>query len=1114
MPTGTPSRTLDLTRPGIIEASAGTGKTFTVAEIFLALLRGEKTYSTEKKSDEPAIDISEKTFPRVREILVVTFTEAATAELRKRLREKIREAIGDADKNALAPEVRTALRLADEEFDEAAICTIHGFCMRVLKEFGLATSRLNNVLSSSGDELSRFTSRWRAKKIAEGNTDFFHVDAGTLRSVLSKRIERQDIVPVKPAADNDSEATRALFLAATEAFAEWEKQRASARDISYAEILTTVRDELRASHALAKKIATRFRYAFVDEFQDTDPVQWEIFKRIFLENNRPIFCVGDPKQAIFEFRGGDVRTYRTAREDLKKAGNGNALTLGENWRSEPETIAAFNEIFAFDKKVFPKISAGSGKDKKSISPSFHDFLEYQPTAFPQAKSDEDSGVPAIVLKVADPETNKDSAQKIIFSQLVEDIADLVKNRGVPAQDIAVLVSENKDATELRARLAEQKIPVSTTARGNILCEPCAQDFAELLRAMLSPRDTPRLRRVLLSPFFAGTQNELLSFDENDAEISEKFERVQADFVAAHERWQRAGFLPAFAELAGNYKFFQNIATLPNPRPLFANIFHLLEKIHATEQNGKLSPRALVDTFSSMIAAAKPADDSEDLQLRADSDEPAVSILTVHKSKGLEFKIVFLPTLWDKDLLSLKLPAFAKKNNADGTTEMIFDSRGRSKKSEEFLSACLDTELANSACNFYVALTRARSRVVIYHALKSPSSTSLPWDSYQKHILREAGFFDIENPTENALPHWKKIPLSDKLPETIFPKGKNSAGAKKNSGESSDGSDFLSDSSANKRFADAEKTLEKLRRNTEGVFSFSSLMRTVETEDFSRDDEPTEADDSTEKSSARTAEKSAVPEENPAFPQTEFFALPAGKDFGTLVHLIFEKTNFRARENLDELLDGYVSLLPNDEKEPIPERKSKLKKMVEGCLTLPLTEKKFRLESLAETDFSREMEFQFPLKRSRTIYENLAEVFRAWGGIYAETAERLWHDAKSSSAPKLNIAGMMLGVIDLAFKADGKFYILDWKTNQITKEKTLSHAELREEIVVHGYALQWSIYALALRKFLQKSLGENYVHDRDFGGIVYLFVRWLAPFFDAGTLTNAHLDELSKVLVSE
>jgi len=1113
MPTGTTSRTLDLTRPGIIEASAGTGKTFTVAEIFLALLCGEKIYSTEKKSDETAIDVSEKTFPRVREILVVTFTEAATTELRKRLREKIREALADADKNPLSAEVRTALRLADEEFDEAAICTIHGFCMRVLKEFGLATSRLDNVLTSSGDELSRFISRWRAKKIAEGNTDFFRVDTGTLRSVLAKRIERQDIVPVKPATGDSPASAKdhALFLVATEAFSEWEKQRASARDISYSEILTTLRDELRASLTLAKKIATRFRYAFVDEFQDTDPVQWEIFKRIFLENNRPIFCVGDPKQAIFEFRGGDVRTYRAAREDLKKAGGGNALTLGENWRSEPETIAAFNEIFAFDEKVFPKISAGSGKDKKFISPRLSKTLEYQPTAFPRAKTGKDSGVPAIVLKVSESETTKKSARENIFPKLVEDIADLVKNRAVPAQDIAVLVSTNEEATSLRALLAEQKIPVSTTARGNVLCEPCAQDLAELLRAMLSPRDTSRLRRVLLSPFFAGTQDELLSFDENDSEKSEKFERVQEDFVAAHERWQQAGFLPAFAELAANYKFFQNIATLPNPRPLFANIFHLLEKIHATEQNGKLSPRALADTFSSMIVAAKPADDSEDLQLRADSDDPAVRILTVHKSKGLEFKIVFLPTLWDKDLLSLKLPVFTKKNNATGSSEMIFDSNGRSAKSEEFLSACLDTELANSACNFYVALTRARSRVVIYHAMKSNGSS---WDSYQKHILREAGFFDVENSTENALPHWKKIPLFAELPETIFPKLKKFSGAKKTSEESRDDADFISDSAANERFALAEKTLEKLRRNTEGVFSFSSLMRTVETEDFSRDDEPTDADDSAEKSPANADEKSATPEEISAFPQTEFFTLPAGKDFGTLVHLIFEKTNFRTRENLDELLNNYVSLLPNDEKEPLPERKLKLRKMVEGCLTLPLTEKKFCLETLAETDFSREMEFQFPLKRSHTIYENLAEVFRGWGGIYAETAARLWLDAKSNSAPKLNIAGMMSGVIDLAFKADGKFYILDWKTNQITQEKTLSHAELREEIAVHGYALQWSIYALALRKFLQKSLGKNYVHDRDFGGIVYLFVRWLAPFFDEKTLTNAHLDELSKVLVSE
>lgn len=1114
MPTETQSSTLDLTRAGIIEASAGTGKTFTIAEIFLALLRGEKGYPAKKTSSVPA----KTAFPRVREILVVTFTEAATAELRKRLRERIKGELTTAAETELAPNVCDALRLADAEFDEAAISTIHGFCMRVLQEFGLSSSRTSNVVSNTNDELRRFATRWRAKKIAEGNVDFSKVSATDILGVLAERARRQDAVPVKPTEASDVGAN-ALFLAATEAFEEWKALRSSARDISYSEILTTLLDALRENPVLAKKIAKRFRYAFVDEFQDTDPVQWEIFKRIFLENNRPIFCVGDPKQAIYEFRGGDVRTYRAAREDLKRTSGGNVLTLAENWRSEPETIAAFNEIFAFDKKVSPKDSVGSQKAKKIIEAGTSDLLEYRPTAFPKAKNGKDSGQPSVLLRLAlNAASDKDGAKNRVFERIAEDINELVKNRGVPASDIAVLVSENKDATALRARLAKNKIPVSMTAQGNVLCEPIAKDFLDLLRAMLNPRDTARLRRVLISPFFAGTQNELLCDDGSDPEISKKFENLREHFAAAHERWEHAGFLPAFSELSDALGFSPNIATLPTARPLFTNIIHLTEKIHALEQKLQLSPRSLVDVFSSEIASADEKDDSEDLQLRSDSDEPAVRILTVHKSKGLEFKFVFIASLWEKVLLSQKIGKFAKKFDAKNTQELIFDTRERGKKSTEFLTAVLNTNFANEACNFYVALTRARSRVVLYHATKLPGQKKTePWNSYQSNILSAAGLFEINelgedsSPFETALPHWKKISISEPLPPDFFPVEK-ALPAGENFAETDK---FFSDAEAEKRFKEIEKTRGKLRGETDGVFSFSSLMRATETEGFSHDDEPSENESAEATDALSAEEKPAAHGETSAFPRTDFFDLPAGPEFGTLVHYIFEKTDFRSRENLDELIENNVGLLPNTGNEPLRERKSKLRKMVEGCLTLPLSEKKIRLETLAENNFVREMEFHFPLKRSRSLYAELAEIFHSWGGIYAETAERLWCDAKDSAAPKLNVGGMMTGVIDLAFKADGKFYILDWKTNLISEEeKSLSQEALRAEIVRHGYALQWSIYALALRKFLQKSLGENYVHDRDFGGIIYFFVRWLAPFVDAGTLTNERLDALAETLFRE
>lgn len=1102
------SPTLDLTRPGIIEASAGTGKTYTIAEIFLALLKGEKTFPH-------ALAATEKTTPAsVREILVVTFTEAATAELRDRLSAKIRDAL--ADGNSLPDDVKTALQLASAEFDEAAISTINGFCLRMLREYGIDSARLDSVDNPEQDELPRFAARWRERKIAGGAKEFFKVPAEKIAAVIGVKIKNPDLVPVDPndmEHENDSDfSASALYLAATEAFDEWRAQRANAHEISHTETLTVLRDALRENDALAKKISERFRFAIVDEFQDTDPVQWEIFKRIFFKNKRPIFCVGDPKQAIYEFRGGDIRTYRAARADLRAAGKGNTLRLDKNWRSRPETIAAFNEIFAADKDIGTGINVGNKSAPRFIDANFSGNLEYCPTAFPPEKfaeekiSDDEKNTPAIVLKYTDDETNKEVAEKKIAAEIASDIAELVNFRGVPAHEIAVLISQNDEAEMFRRLLAEKKIPVSTTARGNVLCEPIARDFSDLLHATLNPRDLPLFRRVLISPFFAGTKNALLFADDDAENSSEEIENIRTVFVATRDRWFRSGFLSAFAGLFSALDFFKNIATLPNARRLITDILHIEEIIREEERRRKLSPRALAEAFDDKLADAAPKDDSDELKVRVDDDADAVRILTVHKSKGLEFEIVFLPSLWQRNFLKREIPRFTKSGSDDVATRLIFAPAKKENASDEFLLAMLENAATSEACTFYVALTRARRRVVLYHARQSEKNCRSVWDSYQLRILGASKIFTSQE-TPAPLPHWVKLPLGAPLPEKIFPKKKNEKSENARAGET-----LFSDDAARERFETAERTRAKLLGEIEGVFSFSSLMRAAESDDFSRNDD--EGSDGAQPALQANSGANDDPEnatEN-SFPRTNFFALPSGTEFGTLVHSVFEKTDFNSRENLDALLDETVPLLPNAENESLIDRKKKAAEMVERCLALPLTRTGFRLETLDKKKFVREMEFHFPLKRSRALYTELAAIFKRWGGIYAETAERHWRGDESDSAHKLNIGGMMTGVIDLAFEADGKFYVLDWKTNRVTDAETLTESALREEIVRHGYALQWSIYALALREFLQKSLGKNYVHDRDFGGIVYLFVRWLAPFIDTETLTSARLDELAETLL--
>lgn len=1131
MTTGTRTRnaeTLDLTRPGIIEASAGTGKTFAIAEIYLALLRGKTAYPQEAKSAAEADSSArERRAARVGEILVVTFTEAATAELRERLCARIRTARKSTD----TPDAeRAALLLAEAEFDEAAVSTIHGFCSRALKEFGAAAARTDKIVASTADELSRFVERRLARARIGGEKNLSSVGVEDVLRAMNPFLQNPATVPVPPPPDDAR--GNALFGIVAETLPEWRAARGNGRDISYGEILLELLNALRETPELAGKIASRFRAAIVDEFQDTDPVQWEIFRRIFIENKRPIFCVGDPKQAIYEFRGGDVRAYRNARTEILDAGRGNTLSLGENWRSEPETIAAFNEIFQGDARVSDTLFFGGSKTRRSIRARIGGTLEYSPVAFPQSKAEKLGAekiaarerVPAAVLRTFAAATNRDVALNgSVIPRVVKDVLELVRDRGVPASDIAILVFDNEEAGAFRSALMRADVPVSTTARGNVLCRPIARELSDIVHAMLLPQDNALFRRARLTSFFAGTPLRNLSADGDSPEI----DAARRAFVEARERWSRNGFLPAFRCLSDRLEFSKNFASLPQAKTLATDVPHLAELIHAKERGGALSPRMLADAFDFMLASADPSDESDAVQLRSDSDGESVKILTVHKSKGLEFEIVFVSSLWKKQLLSTSkrgLPDFAKCGGNDGETRVIFDARPAKEKSEEFLRGVAETAAANAASLFYVALTRARSRVVLCHVPQKQGACKSIWNSYQNQILDAAGIF--LSGAEKAFPHWKIVDEYESLPEDAFPPRSGDARSVPAEKEKLP---MLAGEDAERRFAHAENALKRISRDAEGVFSFSRLIRNSESESLARrenDENPagTPDDDgdggfSSDAGTPTEDRENGGGGEEEFFPRRDFFDLPAGPEFGTLVHLVFEKTDFRSRANLSRILDAFLPQLPNwagaEERERATLKK-RFAEMVESALSLPLGKENIRLETLGESDVVREMEFHFPIKRSRALTAELYRIFKSWGGIYAETAERHWApDARAAGTP-LNVVGMMTGVIDLAFRANGRYFILDWKTNAVAPrgvpaDYRLSSAAVREETVRHGYALQWTIYAVALRRFLSRSLGENYVHDRDFGGVVYLFVRWLAPLCDAGTLTSARLDELEQAL---
>lgn len=1057
---------LELSRPGIIEASAGTGKTYTIAEIYLALLCGKTRF--------PAAGTpSRAETPSVREILVVTFTEAATAELSGRLKKRIRRAIEtqtlDAEKTPdsplLSPEEETRLRLADAEFDEAAISTIHGFCMRMLRDFSFECGLVPTLSPAENlsAEINRFAARFLTRQRLRGNEKIKTLKSSEAAKILNALSKNPDIAVART---DRTEAAK--LLVATQGIKEW-AARSRHENLSFDEVLLCLRDALRKSPELAEKIARRYKVALVDEFQDTDPVQWEIFERIFVRKNRPFFCVGDPKQAIYEFRGGDIFTYRKAKAVIAR--NGNALRLEKNWRSTPEMIAAFNEIFQADKAI-PDIYPDA---KKTLRANLGNNLDYTPCTPGNAATP--TPQTAVFLRNGF-EGNGERARAAIFEKLADDIATLVREQKIPPNACAVLVKSNDDATKILNVLTRRGVPAVMTATASVFEAEEAESLKKILRALLRPQNSECVRNAAATPFFDGAFFEAaLSQDDNTL-----FAHLQETFFEAAKIWERNGILPAFATLEKQLTLTQTLAKFPDASRRLTNFRHLLEILQNTAHRGKLSPQALYKKYCEMLNA--PNKDSEEQQLRLDSDAPAVRIMTVHKSKGLQFDIVFLPSLWDLPFQKTGRfrPENVRRENADGNAEILFRD-----DSEEFSKAEIESAAQTNACVSYVAFTRAKRACVVYYA--NATSYKKPVNSYVRQLFESAGAL-TEDRRDTTLPHWKFLDESDAFPE-IFESPNENPYLKKSSSESPE--------NARKFVFNSPRQNKRIAENAWGIFSFSKIIG-------NRNDAAAENLETESETSVRIGQTHATTE---IFHAPEHCDLPAGARFGTLVHAVFEELDFRSRSNLNALIEQKRAQFP--EWLESREKQKKFRRLFESTLELSIDGAGTPLAKIdVKHDALRELEFFFRAKKSENLYAQLHDVFSSWGGIYKQTANTHWKNGKTGT---LKIDGFMHGYIDLVARRENRYYIADWKTNRVMAEgeKIMSRSDLDAEIVEHGYALQWAIYAVALRKFLQKTLKGNYSAERNFGGISYFFVRWNAVVFD-NSLDDAKLDQLESVLM--
>lgn len=1155
---------LDLPLEGVrlIEASAGTGKTFTLATLATRL-------------------VVERGW-RIGELLAVTFTEAATQELRKRIRERLALAarlVGmPVDAQATAPEIaltaellqrhlaasgepqdklRQRLLSAADEIDLSAIFTIHGFCARVLREHALESGQTfapPELLTNTRELHDALAADlWRAEaatvagaedlpRLWSGGPDALAADLPALLRAADLRPADEVPGPEPEAAraaaadsllqaiDTHADAAQALIASAFErkvlhgsrakrpsfdkAFAELRQGRATRewprgdklhidkllperlryfcydnrvdeapasplfdalRDWVEADervqqwlrrrrvhLLHRVRADGRARlhrlktqqrvqtyddliddvHAaltgprgadLARDLRTQYRFALVDEFQDTDERQWDIFDRVFglrgeADGLPPaLFLIGDPKQAIYGFRGGDVHTYLAAADQATPA-----PPLDRNFRSRPAVLGALDALYtqagdaAFaDARIrFHAVAPGGQRQDDDFQ---RDGQPAPALTLWRAPAPADGGAYSA-------DVSRQWATAACVAAIHEVLADARAGRalldGAPVRpgDIAVLVRKHGEATRIQQALSAVGIPAVAAGRLSLFETEQAGEVLTLLLALLHGADDARLRAALAT-VLVGEDAAAIDALEHDGPAHRQW---QLQALAWRERLQRGGPLALLSALCAAQG--PRLLTLLDGERRLSNYLQLAELLQQAQAR-TLGLHGLVDWLARRIAEADRNDEAQ--LLRLESDAHRVQIVTLHKSKGLEYPLVFLPFV---GIGNRPHPAerHCQVTDAEGR-HLQWKISGDDPAWAAATAAAAQAARAEDARLLYVGLTRAE------HALWVASG-----DFYQQQGT--ALWPMLGDP--DALAHTPGVVWDTRVPPAQLPRLP----------------------SAEERQVQPARIMQRVVAPDWWVYSFTQLANA------DAGGEPQAS--ATVEAAGGLDEPAATPVE-PLVPQrlAEVDLRFVGNRFGVVMHEAFEQVDFNAwcdwlpgmpapagqASPLAAALDG-GGYAANEREDGV----AVLTTLVGHSLTVALPEG-VRLCELPAQARRAEMEFHFALRP--TAVPELIALLHAHGVV----ADR------HGFGLRRRLEGLMTGLIDLTYCHDGRWYVLDYKSNRLPD---YSAARVAQAMADSEYDLQALIYTLALHRWLRFRLGERYDYARDFGGIRYLFCRGL------------------------
>lgn len=1162
---------LPLNKSVLIEASAGTGKTFTIANIYLRLVLGVGCLPLQ-----------------VEQILVVTFTKAATEELKDRIRKNIQQCAdflqdkvdgvdvensGKSYRNnleflsGLYPQIKDIqeallrLSIAEREIDTASVFTIHGFCQKMLVQFAFESGvRFDLDLQPNQSELFKNLSRevWREQFYPQGieATKFISELLVTpenvlngIRKYLSTELPEADnfltqdflaylekyqqfIDEVKAYWRKNGEELTAIirddlaykrtlhggwYKAATfedgvSVMEEWvvsqslrlpnefylftaEKIAAGTKKscepmaiehlvknqaffttyqqdfennfapILQYQFLAALREKLKtykATHpqrgfddllimlnqalkqpqtgkALAKKIRMIYPFAMIDEFQDTDLTQYDIFRQIFMAENagNGFIIIGDPKQSIYKFRGADIFTYLKAAKQTDVQ-----FTLGKNWRSLPEVVQAVNNLFNFaNSEKFPFI--------------------YQDIAFYPVKADENKGKlisPQGHFVCYSTENSKlDDWAEVCAYQIHQQFKAMktgefgVEKGGkftpFSAKDIAILVRKGSQAERIKKALAKRNIKsVYFSETATVFESEIAVELYYLLQAGLNPYHYQALFSALGSTLWGLTAAEIYRYKENEMLLEHKVNQ----FVEYNTLWRVQGVLPMLHKIYLEQGIIQRLMGMANADRLITDLLHLSEILQEKSQELE-SEAELLRWYEKQIVEAENSDEQK---LRLESEEELIKIVTIHGSKGLQYPIVWLPFAaqagdGDKNNFGIY------RNESDELTWYFGND-------ETARNAIKNEEYAEDLRLFYVALTRAESQLNLVVPKEISGESPLHYVLSNGELPKEkrsiSDYLKDKNITADVVEVEADLPLEiwENSEQTENYQAKTFTGNIRVVGQVTS---FTSLYSQHERFSEG-----KISR----------------VEDFALDRDPYIEKDEIE-----------YGENLEPFSPYQF---PSGAKVGLALHRFFEYCYFNKAietENVAKLCEQ----LDLDEQWIEPTRQ-----WLERILATPLADAGFCLKEVDEKRRLNEWHFYLRLKNDKAL-KQLNRLLKQ-------------HTTIANSLPELQLPqleGFVRGFVDCIVQMNGKFYVIDYKSNFLGYlPHNYSMKNLEREIGKQRYDLQYLLYTLAVHRYLNVRLGDNYDYDRDFGGVAYLFLRAM----NAENSDGVYFNKPSKILIEE